>query len=132
MDFSSMAVLVVDDNDMDRYILCRQLDHLKIKQISQSSNQADALSLLKASISENGNIPHLILIDYYLGDTKGSECAKKVKALFEGGGMSCPLLVLMSSASIDELQGELASFDASLSKGTSIDDLSQKFQALLA
>lgn len=128
MDLSELVVMVVDDNEMDRYILCRQLSHLNIASITQLASLDETMSHLRLSLESGANIPHLILLDYYLGDTTGSVCANQIKALFKQVDFKCPILVLMSSASIAELENEQNTFDACLSKGTSISDLSLTLQ----
>lgn len=130
MDWSKSNILVVDDNDMDRYILCRQLNHLNIKNIVQASNQSDALALIESSLSEGKHFA-AVLLDFYLGETKGSECAFLIKALFKQKELAAPKIILMSSASGGELVGETSDFDLSISKGIAIEALSEKLKRLL-
>jgi signal transduction histidine kinase/CheY-like chemotaxis protein len=76
-DLEGMAVLVVDDNDSAREILCNMLTALKFRPTAAASG-AEALALA-ADAADRGAPFGLVLMDWMMPGMNGLDCAQRLR-----------------------------------------------------
>lgn len=64
-------ILIVDDREENRYVLCRSLERAGFK-CEQTSSGIDALEIAQT-------LPDLIILDVHLGDISGCEVCQRIK-----------------------------------------------------
>lgn len=96
-DLDGMAVLVVDDNDTNRHILCEMLRNWKMKPTLVESGQAGLAEIHRAAAV--GEPFQLILLDYMMPEMDGLAFAKRAR---ETPGVGDPKMIMLSSASIPD------------------------------
>ena len=74
MSVADAALLVVDDNEDNRYTLTRRLDRLGYTNVATATNGREALELLQA------NPIDLVLLDIMMPDMNGYEVLERLKA----------------------------------------------------
>ncbi len=78
VDVKDLPVLVVDDNAVNRDILCRMLESFGCRPLSAASSQ-EALTILQKKLIE-GDPVRLGVIDFQMPEENGRELAQKIKA----------------------------------------------------
>ena len=112
-DLSSLRVLVVDDNEVNRMVLVRALQSFGAQAIECESGTQALAWVCEAR--QTGLVFDLVLLDAHMPDLDGFEVAAQLRAL--PGCLEIPLIML-SSAGLkgDAQRSRDAGFDAYLSK----------------
>jgi signal transduction histidine kinase/DNA-binding response OmpR family regulator len=105
-DLSGRKILVVDDNENNRKVICGQLTALGAN-VDAVANAEDALSAFRA------RSPYAaVLLDWYMPECDGLCLARRLRE----GSSSLPPMVLMSSSAVHVCDGSEEMFDAVLVK----------------
>ena len=88
MPKSSLTILVVDDNEMHRYALCRSLEHRGYN-VKEAGNGIETLE-------RAGEFPDLILLDVHMPDLDGFSVMRTLKA--DKKLKSIPVVFITASA----------------------------------
>jgi len=122
-------VIVVDDNDRAREILCRYCEELEMKIVTQAESVHAAFNQLDKLIQEN-KIPNLILSEIVMGQTDGYELARKIK-----NNQDCQAIKIIAVTSDlrvgSALDARKEGFDGYLSKPVSRNDLENVMKVVL-
>jgi|GEM_PF-1592176 len=105
-DLSGRRILVVDDNENNRRIICGQLKGLGAS-VEAVENADEAMSAFR----DRGPYAALLL-DWYMPDCDGLSLARRLRQ----ESSSLPLMVLMSSSDVHVCDGSEEMFDAVLVK----------------
>ncbi len=117
-------ILVVEDNEMNRDMLCRRLERIGYT-ITRAVNGQEALNKVAA------DPPHLILMDMSLPVLDGWETTRRLKA--NEKTKSIPIIALTAYASVEDLQSTLeAGCDDYLTKPIDFKLLIKKIESLLS
>ena len=127
VDLSGRHALVVDDNDTNRKILRRILEHLKMSLV-EARNGPEAIALVHDDKGDKRRFD-VILADYQMPGMDGLEMVRRIRALEKGRNIP---VIMLSSAN---LRGHAAmrrklGIDASFSKPVSRDELVDALRAL--
>ncbi len=110
---SGMRALVIDDNEVNRTILVRQIEHWS-GTASTAASGAEALELF-ASASDSGKAFDLVLVDYQMPEMDGLETIRRMRDLPGGKGVA---VVLLTSGNLrgEEDRLEAAGIERRLTK----------------
>lgn len=113
MDFSQVAILVVDDIEVNRLILREHLAH-RCRHFAEAGGGAAALSLLRQTQQEGMRFD-LIILDHQMPEVDGTQVGETVLKEF---GNNRPQILLLSSAGTDLSREDRArcGFSSCLSK----------------
>jgi signal transduction histidine kinase/CheY-like chemotaxis protein len=112
-DINGLKVLLVDDNDTNRFILRKYLV-VRNCQCEEAVNAKEAIELLKTAVQEN-NPFDVALLDFQMPDISGAELAEMIKA--DDQIKQTPLMMLSSSTAYQTHEDLRAiGFDAILYK----------------
>jgi CheY-like chemotaxis protein len=106
------VVVVVDDSEIDRYILGRQLELVteEIRVLEFSGGEA-ALDYVKSNIGQLANFPRLFLVDINMPLMDGFEFIDALDQLPEiGGNIPQPDIFLVSSSQSESDQKRMTAF----------------------
>jgi CheY-like chemotaxis protein len=118
------GVLVVDDNDVNRKVLARQLDVLGFRCVSASSGE-EALGVLgRESID-------LLITDLQMPGMNGVELARRVRAATGASGRAVPIILLSANPDTQPSARDHALFDAILVKASGMNALGAALAQLL-
>ena len=126
---NELQVLVVDDNDTNRYILERQLRNWHMKPVTAADGK-QALKLLEQQGGERSNgtpsFP-LVLLDYQMPGMNGVELARRIRDRWSSDQVA---LILLSSVMQQSLETKLRKYDFSgqLLKPVILSDLLSKIK----
>ena len=99
-EVDGITVLVVDDNETNRWILQEMLRSWKMKPTLAESGKAGLAEMQRATAA--GEPFQLVLLDYMMPEMNGLEFARRARDM-PGGGI--PKMIMLSSASIaDEVE----------------------------
>jgi PAS domain S-box-containing protein len=117
-----LRVLVVDDNDVNRVVICRSVQSLGMHPV-QAESGAQALVLIAQSMASNQGFD-LVLLDAHMPDMDGFTAAEQLLTL---PGCAQQSLVMLSSAGLkgDAQRSKEVGFAAYLSKPFTRDELAQ-------
>jgi len=87
-------VLIVDDHELNLQVLGRQLQHFGM-QVTTANDYPGTLRTL-ANMAAEGNAAELIILDYMMPDTDGTEIARGIRK--HQGIPDCPLVIFSSKA----------------------------------
>ncbi len=111
---NGMPVLVVDDNEISRYILREMLTNWQMKPVVVDSGPA-ALKVLASAKGNGGGFP-LVLVDYQMPMMDGFELSKRIM-LDQAGNKDTKIIMLTSAARYgDEARCREIGITAHLSK----------------
>lgn len=100
-DVPSVKILHVDDNDMNRYVVMKMLQHTGFTVIGAATGAAGLQLVAEQS-------PDLVILDVKLSDTDGFEVCRQIKANL----VTASIPVLMLSASFVESQDKAHGLDS--------------------
>jgi PAS domain S-box-containing protein len=98
-------VLIVDDNEQNRFILKEMLAYKKIKSF-EAKDGREALALIEA-----GNKYDTILMDYQMPEIDGIETIRKIYGHYSTSSMSNPAILLCSSSDDENVKIGCAELD---------------------
>ena len=99
---AALRILVVDDNDTHREVLCEQLSAWGAKDIATASTGMQALDVLR-QFAKDGSPIHIGVLDMVMPKMTGLELAHRIKAAADVAGTA---LVMLSSMDVDLDAGE--------------------------
>ncbi|ACC73449.1 response regulator [Paraburkholderia phymatum] len=117
-------ILVVDDNDVNRKVLARQLDVLGYRCVSASSGE-EALGVLR-----RGRVD-LLITDLQMPGMSGVELARRVRASFGGSGHEVPVILLSATPDTKLSDSERTLFGAVLVKTSGLQALDAALARLI-
>lgn len=134
-----ISALIVDDSEIDRYILKRQLKEVGVVDVFESDDGSTALNFLE-NYEENCKLhykkfpPVVIFLDINMPIIGGFEFLEKFAELRKKLGLVSCVIMMYSSSERPEDKEKAASFDFVkdyLTKGEmSIEELKNKVEAL--
>jgi two-component system chemotaxis response regulator CheY len=126
-DFSKLTILVVDDQEYIRKLVCQLIRRLGCETILEASDGAEALSLLARGT------PDMILCDIKMQPVDGLEFLRKVRAAESGvRDPQVPIVFLTSDSDRGTVVAAMKSeVDGYLVKPVSPADLKAKIVAVL-
>lgn len=134
-----ISALIVDDSEIDRYILKRQLKEVGVVDVFESDDGSSALKFLE-NYEENCKLhykkfpPVVIFLDINMPIIGGFEFLEKFAELRKKLGLVSCVIMMYSSSERPEDKEKAASFDFVkdyLTKGEmSIEELKNKVEAL--
>ena len=130
-------VLIVDDSEIDRYILNRKLTRLgdDAVDIVEQQNGDDALTYLAECLKNNKNIPEVIFLDVNMPKMGGFEFLAKFSPLHQDSDLRKSIVLMYSASNRSEYRKKAFGFPCVkdfLVKGElSVDELEQKITRLL-
>jgi two-component system chemotaxis response regulator CheY len=86
--FSSLAVLVVDDDAATRALVTRMLLNMGVKFVQQAANGPEALALIRSQR------PHLVICDVEMEPMSGIEVLKALRKSPQSNERTLPFIVL--------------------------------------
>lgn len=108
-----LRVVVIDDSEIDRYILKRQLKSAGIVNVEQQNNAKDALEYFQLLSAENTqNAPNLIILDVNMPRMSGLEFLEATSEMFTTGFLSECAVVMYSGSEDQEEQAQALAFKA--------------------
>jgi CheY-like chemotaxis protein len=118
------SVLVVDDNDVNRKVLARQLDVLGYRCVSASSGE-EALDVLgRESID-------LLITDLQMPGMNGVDLARQVRAAADGSSHAVPVILLSANHDTKMSERDRALFGVILVKTSGLNALDDALKRLL-
>lgn len=130
-------VLIVDDSEIDRYILNRKLSRLGEDAviIVEQQDGEEALSYLSECLKNDLNIPEVIFLDLNMPKMGGFEFLAKFSPMHQGSELRKSHVMMYSSS--DRKEDKLRAYgfpcvkDFLIKGELSVDDLEQKMNHLL-
>lgn len=112
-DLSNLRVLVVDDNEIDRRIFCKQISSWGVEVEAVADGESGLAALAEAQ--QQRRPFDVAVIDYLMQDTNGTELGRRIRERPEHAGTA---LVLASSGNLrgDAAKAREIGFDAYLTK----------------
>lgn len=112
---AEVSVLVVDDDSMVRGWVRLALESSEFRVAGEASNAAEALTLAAR------RLPRLVLVDYRLGDERGTEVVRSLRR----AGFPAPIVVMTANPEqgLNEAAREAGAEGTVLKTGRSIDFL---------
>jgi len=100
-------ILIVDDDDVDRYILRRNIiSAMPAKEIIEANSGEKALSLLNDRAAQKGPLPELIFLDMNMSPMSGLEFLDVFEKLSQPSHNHCRIIMVCSKD--DEAQKKAA------------------------
>lgn len=106
-DFSMLAgktILLVEDNDLNREIACRQLEKKNMRVI-QAINGEDAVKIFTAA--EPGTF-NAVLMDIQMPVMNGYEAAKAIRSLNRVDALITPIIAMSANGFVEDIKNSLA------------------------
>lgn len=97
-DFSTLRILLVEDNDFQRKIMVKILETLGAREVVQASNGADALTVL-ASFT-----PDIVLTDSRMEPMDGLEMARQIRSSEGDAFQTVPMIMISVEGHPDEVR----------------------------
>lgn len=94
--FSHATILVVEDNDFVRHVVCKYLKEMGFRQVLEAANGMDGIAELQKR-------PHVIICDIEMEPLNGFEFLKLLRKQ-PGPERNLPVVYLTSSADADYVQ----------------------------
>ncbi|MCI0330904.1 MAG: response regulator [candidate division Zixibacteria bacterium] len=128
-DIRSAAILVVDDNSVNRDILCRMVESFGCRAFS-AGRSAEGMKVLQKQLTLGDPI-RAAIIDFQMPEENGEELAKKIKS---HPALEPTFLVLLTSVGTrgDALRAKQAGFAAYLHKPVKQSQLLEAISAVLS
>ena len=90
-------ILIVDDNDMDRYILRRNvIEALPAKEIAEANSGEEAMELLTENATQMKPLPELIFLDVNMAPMSGLEFLNMFEKLSIRFKNNCRIIMVCS------------------------------------
>ncbi|MDM7862106.1 response regulator [Alteromonas sp. ASW11-36] len=126
--------LIIDDSEIDRYILARQLKQLGISQIAEHASAKSAKDYLVALREQQAGVfPKLLIVDMHMPLMGGVELLRDLRPWFDSGPLQSAQVLMYSASEAPEEQAEamaLPMVKGFLVKGASIEQLQQSLSKL--
>lgn len=98
MSYKYQKIMIVDDNEMDNYLLSTLIKNNNIaKDIEEFENGESAIAYLHEHKDEVGNLPEIILLDIYMPKMDGIEFLEHLEELHIEFEDKCRICVISSS-----------------------------------
>ncbi|MFC7626699.1 hybrid sensor histidine kinase/response regulator [Paraburkholderia humisilvae] len=118
------AVLIVDDNEINRKVVARQLDVLGYRCVAVPGAEAAVAAMARQSFD-------VLITDLHMPGANGIELAKRVRAMNRLASPKMPVVLMTGETDIgDRVEVPPTLFDSVLPKPTSLDALNACLQAL--
>ncbi len=127
-DIRNAAVLIVDDNGVNRDVLCRMVESFGCRSFS-AGGSAEAMKILQTQLALGDPI-RAAIIDFQMPNENGEELAKKIKS---HPALEPTFLILLTSVGTrgDAARAKAAGFAASLHKPVKQSQLLEGITAVL-
>lgn len=97
------SVLVVDDSEIDRYIICRQLAEIGDISVIEKVDGLKALEYLKVCLKEQIELPKVIILDINMPMMGGFEFLQTIAQYLENDLSSSAIFMHSSSDRVEDL-----------------------------
>ncbi|MGL1893680.1 MAG: response regulator [Spirochaetaceae bacterium] len=102
-DMVGLKVLVVDDNETSRDVICSYLDDYSFQATSVSSGELALREIIQAKASTDKNYD-LVLMDYQMEGLNGIETSKKVRLELEN--IDSPKIIMITGIDREEIMNQ--------------------------
>lgn len=97
------SVLVVDDSEIDRYIICRQLTEMENLDVVEKVDGLKAFEYLKGCLEEQTELPKVVILDINMPIMGGFEFLQKIAKDFEYDLIDTSIFMHSSSDRAEDL-----------------------------
>ena len=125
LSLSEASILIVDDNEANRRLLCSQLVNEGFKNLRDASNGQEALALVAQQV------PDLILLDVIMPDMNGYKVTQCIRAMYPRHFIPIILISALQEAG-DRVRGIQAGANDFLSKPFALEELMARINSLLS